>query len=104
MADVEPDQPAEVKLPANVPTFFFEELQEALPSSVAYLYREQFWFNLGYYYDGLHQHLRGQLEPYNKFTQIIVQKLTEDSVQQKLGVCIYYKPSAVSGRSGVSKI
>ena len=100
MADVGPAQRAQVRLPASVRTIFFEELQESLPSSVAYLHGEQFWFNLGYYYDSVHQHLGGQLEPFRRFTEIISGKLSEDDVVQKIGVSMYMKPGAASGRPG----
>lgn len=101
MADVRPAQRAQVRLPASVRTIFFEELQESLPSSVAYLHGEQFWFNLGYYYDKVYQHLGGQVEPYRRFTEMVFKKLSEDDVRRKLGDCVYLKPSAISGRQGL---
>ena len=103
MADVGPAQRAQVRLPANARAIFFEELQESLPSSVAYVHGEQFWFNLGYYYDKVHQQLGGQVEPYRRFTEIIFKKLSEADVQQKLGDCMYLKPSTSSGRQGLVK-
>ena len=63
---------------------------------MAYVHGEQFWFNLGYYYDKVHQQLGGQVEPYRRFTEIIFKKLSEADVQQKLGDCMYLKPSASS--------
>lgn len=100
MANVGRAEHAEVRLPASAPVFFFEELQETLPSSIAYVHEDQYWFNLGYYYDSVHQHLGGQLEPFRRFTEIISGKLSEDDVVQKIGVSMYMKPGAASGRPG----
>lgn len=101
MEHVEPHARDAVRLPATAPVYFFEELQEVLPTCVAYEHGEDYWWNIGYFYDTFLGLLQGErLESSSKFTTSIAKKVGEDDVQKNLGACVYIKPSLASGRPG----
>ena len=80
-------------MPATSPVFFFEELSESLPTCVAYEHLDNLWWNLGYFHDLMHGALEN-VEPYNKFTQNVWNRMKDDDVIGHLGACMYMKPGA----------
>jgi hypothetical protein len=98
MADAE--APVDVRLPATAACFFFEEMQESLPTCVAYEHAGEFWWNLGYWHDNFHNYLSGDIEPSPKFTHSVRKKVDEHNVKLQLGQCMYSRPVHNSGRRG----
>lgn len=84
--------PANVVLPATAPVFYFEELAEVVPTCVSYCHNDTYWWNLGYFHDGLHDALDCQCEPMQKFVQTIKKRLLSETVQTQLGMSVYVKP------------
>ena len=95
--------PAPVRIPANVSTYYLEEMAEVIPTQVMYDYDDHCWWNLSYVYDTLCQHLSGQkLEPMSKFVRSLAELVSAEHAEEHLGNrALYVKPSNVEGGFGL---
>lgn len=92
------DDGDDLRLPATAPIAVFEELAESLPTHIAYQHSGEFWFNIGYFHDNLHQWMESEIEPLQKFTQQVKQLVNQQQARRFLDRCFYVKPSCSSNR------
>ena len=88
-----------VRIPANVRTFYLEELVDVTPTPIAYDHEEAFWWNIAFFHDNLSQSTSGT-EPLQKFVRASATLLSNESSTAALGQSFYIKPSTVDGGCG----
>ena len=84
--------PEHVRIPANVPVYYLEELCEIIPTQVMYIHNDECWWNLAFFHDELARRLPSE-ERMNKFVKTVGDLLSQESVVEYVGQALYVKPS-----------
>ena len=84
--------PEHVRIPANVPVYYLEELCEIIPTQVMYIHNDECWWNLAFFHDELARRLPSE-ERMNKFVKRVGDLLSQESVVEYVGQALYVKPS-----------
>lgn len=94
--------PAAVRIPANVPIFYIEELKDITPSQVVYDHQGQYWWSLAFVHDNL---CAGghDAEPIQKFVGSVAKLLADVDCRNRLGDCFYASPGNLDPGWALSK-